>query len=250
MLNLPASGQIIVNKNGVDEPTRFLTAPLEAQFDLQPNTDAKIGQNYILRDEAGTELHYRVTKIEFPVWGWPRVTGVLVGTAYAPSDMISVKEHDEKLSASIDLAFEAGRQHAEQENREAIEQLAADMVVTLDGPANVYVRFADGQLSAFLDIGAYSEIDGELSLETTVGSVINVHPSWRSYEFQAIPGATDEDEDDDVELINPLSNDIVDKGEADACTCGACEAAREEPAASKPIWKPRYGPVGNRLDDE
>jgi hypothetical protein len=143
-----------------------------------------------------------------------------------------------------------------------------------------------------------------------VGSFIDVHPSWRSYEL--LPIVDQLDEDDDVELINPLSVKAVideacagmvdeelkktiyselvfktapdvfiydsgwlggkDKGEVVGCGCGACDAAGEEdrakaawggiwadksldlssmvPAGTTLLWKPRFGPIGNRIDDE
>ncbi|AGC36193.1 hypothetical protein B7L88_gp095 [Rhizobium phage RHEph10] len=275
-LSFPARGPIIVRKVTRDEPTRIIEAPLETTVDTSiPGIEyhnSATGPFFIVRDEAGTALTYRVTEMTAPVWGPLETKGTLVGIEHAPQGVISIKEHDDKLSAAIDIAFEAGVQNERQENQEAVKRIAADLVTTLDEPNNVLIGFTDGQFLVFPDIVAYSELDGQLSLETTVGSVINVHPSWRSYELEPITDAVDED-DDDVELINPLATlEGVSKGEAAGCGCDVCDAARAEELAkavwdgiwadkkldlasvvsegARTFWKPRYGPVGNRIDDE
>jgi hypothetical protein len=310
-LNFPASGSIVVHKPAADAPTRFLTAPLEAKFPLQPGTVAKEGQNYALRDEAGTALIYRITGFEWFVQDQPLLIGSLVAVEHTEQNVVSNEEHEAKLSTMIDQAFEAGRQVAHQERADEIKQLADDLVLVLDEPANAFVRFGDGSNSMFFDVRSILNVDGELSLETTVGSFIDVHPSWRSYELLPIVDEVDED-DDDVELINPLSVKAVideacagmvdeelkktiyselvfktapdafvydsgwlggkDKGEVVGCGCGACDAASEEdrakaawggiwadksldlssmvPAGTTLLWKPRFGPIGNRIDDE
>jgi hypothetical protein len=278
-INFPQRGDVLY-AGGTGQRTHFVTAPLQARFLIESEKAFAIGQPFKLSDEAGTTLTYLLetfTDISF-VYGVRKAfgTGKLIGVDHTEQNVIPMSDHEARVSTMIDQAFEAGRQVAHQERDEEIKAIADDLVLVLDEPANAFVRFADGSNSMFLDVCSILNVDGELSLETTVGSFIDVHPSWRSYELLPIVDEVDED-DDDVELINPLSVASeglfeITKGPAEDCGCEACAAVAAEehakavwggiwadksvdlsskvPAGTTLLWKPRFGPIGNRIDDE
>ncbi|MBX4911332.1 hypothetical protein HJA82_28900 [Rhizobium bangladeshense] len=214
-LHFPASGYITVNKAGPDEPVRFVTAPLEAQFALSAWIVGRIGQNYPVVDEAGTMLTYRLTEM-WAVEGAVLAKGELVGVEHTELNVISTAEHEAKLSSAIDIAFEGGRQVGAQEATEAfLAEQRQRILAAVESAADEVVRDA-----------LYKDL---VFVKTTA-------PFAYAAE-EPLPEAS----------FRPLG--AKEKGEVFACDCGVCEAARK-PAESKPFWKPRYGPVGNRLDDE
>jgi hypothetical protein len=275
-INFPQRGDVLY-AGGTGQRTHFVTAPLQARFLIEGEKAFAIGQPFKLSDEAGTTLTYLLETFAYVSFvdgvGKAFGTGKLIGVDHTEQNVIPMSDHEARVSTMIDQAFEAGRQVAHQERDEEIKAIADDLVLVLDEPANAFVRFADGSNSMFLDVCSILNVDGELSLETTVGSLIDVHPSWRSYELLPI---VDED-DDDVELINPLSVASegpfeITKGPAKDCGCEACAAVAAEehakavwggiwadksvdlssmvPAGTTLLWKPRFGPIGNRIDDE
>lgn len=178
-LQFPAVGPVeVVVTAGV---TQFVSAPADASFGLTANMAMPaVGRPYEMTDDCGTTLTYLVWQIDGFVDGRTVARGRLVGVEHTPIELI--REHDEKISAAIDKAFEAGQAVGRQEADEEAS-LGFDM---LDEPHNAFVRFADGSFQMFLDVDSISEVDGELTFGTVEESVINVHPSWRSYSLEPI----------------------------------------------------------------
>ncbi|QIG69049.1 hypothetical protein EVB77_015 [Rhizobium phage RHph_N1_10] len=225
-INFPATGYVTY-ACGPGVPSHFVTAPLKGAFQMEADVPAVIGQNYTIRDDAGTALTYRLLSVLITGDDWLRGEGELVAVEHVEPNVIRIADHDAKVSSSIDIAFEAGRQV---ERQEAAEAAADPLVVTL--------KVGDYELP-LMEISvpwAYERDTGEAKATSDEASTYS--PGW-------LGG--------------------IDKGEAAACACGVCETARYHTGGNVPdtempmageragesvIWKPRYGPVGNRLSDD
>ncbi|QIG69217.1 hypothetical protein EVB78_015 [Rhizobium phage RHph_N1_15] len=220
-INFPATGYVTY-ACGPGVPSHFVTAPLKGAFQMEADVPAVIGQNYTIRDDAGTALTYRLLSVLITGDDWLRGEGELVAVEHVEPNVIRIADHDAKVSSSIDIAFEAGRQVGHQEAAEAVAAKALNVTINTSSVTVVQAGYEP-------DTGEAKATSDEAS----------AYPSgW-------LGG--------------------IDKGEAAACACGVCDTARYHTGGNVPgavmsrvgeragesvIWKPRYGPVGNRLDDE
>ncbi|TDW20438.1 hypothetical protein EV128_12568 [Rhizobium azibense] len=116
-INFPASGAVLY-AGGSGVPKHFVSAPLHAYFYLNPYELVGIGQNHTIVDDAGTSLTYRLTALTLRQDEFATGEGELVAVTHVEPNVIPYPEHLEKVSASIDAAFEAGRQVGREEQQE------------------------------------------------------------------------------------------------------------------------------------
>ncbi len=279
-INFPERGEI---RYSGEEPYRlhFISAPLNASFPLK--SEAKIGQIYEIKDDAGTTLSYRLDSVYVsPDRTHLRGTGELVGVTHEPLDMIPAPEHEQKLSTAIDQAFEAGKQMAEQEAAEREAEELAALYQNLHAPSVVHVRFADGSTVSHPGIIAIADTDGVLTLAASNGNGIGVHSSWRSYEIEDQPEKSHTAGDtadtkrsiyDEIPFV-PLESEgpspgatVVNTLNVTECSCDACKRKKTPPeerswlgkafddlirAADEPQVRDdarvfRYGPIGGKI---
>ncbi|WP_276122697.1 hypothetical protein [Pararhizobium qamdonense] len=224
-INFPERGDVLYSKDEVGIG-RFVSAPLHASFLLNPQAWIALGQDHTIEDDAGTYLTYRLTSYTIHQDDFARGEGYLVGVTHKPIDVISTKEHDEKISSAIDKAFEAGQAVAEQEAKEA----ALELVDYFDEPTDVYVRFADGSCMYHSAMTGISEAGESLMLVSAEGAFIGIHPSWRSYEL------IDIEDEAEIEGVPMTVNSSNEPDALDTCNCDGCKSQKGgEPAFAEAI---------------
>lgn len=238
-INFPATGDVLYAAGG-GRKTHFVAAPLSATFVALDGIPA-LGQPYELKDQEGTTLTYRPTAIrQEDSSGLIIGSGELLAIAYGQQNVIPVAEHDEKIGAAIDAAFEAGRQFERNLVNVEIEAEEETRSTTFDEPVDIYVTFADGtRLGVPGAIGVY-ENEEVLGVVSADGVIVSMHPSWRS--FEVIEPEAGQSEEASPEATSDHVAPI--KGVLETCDCGACSAAKAEADSS---WPPRFGPIGGNL---
>ncbi|MBX5130792.1 hypothetical protein HJB53_30340 [Rhizobium lentis] len=212
-LETPISGEVVY----LGGPLQIVSAPINAKIFMGSPGVAFVNDKVVITDEVGTTLTYRVISFSMRYGEHPTAYGTLESIEHAPVGVISIADHDTKVSSAIDIAFEGGRQVGRQETMEAFQAEQRQRIL------------------AAVEVAADEAIKDALYRDLVF---VKATAPFAYKAEEPLPKAS----------FHPFG--AMDKGEAAACACGPCEAARDEPAERKPLWKPRYGPVGNRLDDD
>ncbi len=260
-INFPERGEVLSSSED-GKRHRFISAPLDATFWLNPKEPVYLGQGHSIVDDFGTILTYRLNAVYAGADERQRGTGVLIGIARSLEDMVPAAEHYEKVSSAIDHAFEAGRQVGQQEAAEA----EPDPFERFDEPQDVYIRFADNSFINYSGIVGVAEDAGVLTLARADG-VVGVHPSWRGYEISGQAADTASVEAPAVTLAEYAAqpSPTYDELPMTVCDCVGCKMEKKPPEERSPygkfyddlmaaaLWEPGdparifpYGPVGGK----